>query len=284
MKVIGFGDNVSDIYIHTKKRYPGGNSVNFAVFAKQLGIPSAYMGVFGTDEIAVFIREKLTEIGIDLSHCVITEGAAGYAEVNLVDGDRVFVGGNEGGVSLEKPFVLNKENLQYLQGFDHIHCSCFANIEPQLAQLRDLKAMVSFDFSDHAEFREDAYLQQVCPYIDFALFSGSGLNTDEIQELVKKTMGLGVQYVLVTRGTRGSLLFHEEAIYEGEIEFVEVVDTMGAGDSYLTAFLIHFLQNGGSKVLSISPEAIREGLKNAASFSAKTCMVEGAFGYGQRYE
>ena len=48
VKVLGFGDNVVDKYEHIKTMYPGGNAVNFAVFAKKLGAErSAYMGIFG---------------------------------------------------------------------------------------------------------------------------------------------------------------------------------------------------------------------------------------------
>ena len=44
VSVLGFGDNVVDKYEHIKTMYPGGNAVNFAVFAKQLGAArSAYM-------------------------------------------------------------------------------------------------------------------------------------------------------------------------------------------------------------------------------------------------
>lgn len=36
VSVVGFGDNVVDIYTHSNKQYPGGNCVNFAVYAKCL--------------------------------------------------------------------------------------------------------------------------------------------------------------------------------------------------------------------------------------------------------
>lgn len=38
LSVLGFGDNVVDKYEHIKTMYPGGNAVNFAVFARQLGV------------------------------------------------------------------------------------------------------------------------------------------------------------------------------------------------------------------------------------------------------
>ena len=33
VKVLGLGDNVCDVYLHTNTMYPGGQAVNFAVYA-----------------------------------------------------------------------------------------------------------------------------------------------------------------------------------------------------------------------------------------------------------
>lgn len=37
VSALGFGDNVVDKYEHIKTMYPGGNCVNFAVYAKMFG-------------------------------------------------------------------------------------------------------------------------------------------------------------------------------------------------------------------------------------------------------
>lgn len=42
VKVIGLGDNVVDKYEHIRTMYPGGNALNFAAYAKKLGINSAF--------------------------------------------------------------------------------------------------------------------------------------------------------------------------------------------------------------------------------------------------
>ena len=47
MRVIGLGDNVVDMYMHRNVMYPGGNAMNFAVYANLMGVESAYLGVFG---------------------------------------------------------------------------------------------------------------------------------------------------------------------------------------------------------------------------------------------
>ena len=39
LRVLGLGDNVVDKYMHIRTMYPGGNALNFAVYAKMFGQP-----------------------------------------------------------------------------------------------------------------------------------------------------------------------------------------------------------------------------------------------------
>ena len=66
VSALGFGDNVVDKYEHIKTMYPGGNCVNFAVYAKMFGAKrSAYMGYFGNDAEAEHVMYALDDIGIE---------------------------------------------------------------------------------------------------------------------------------------------------------------------------------------------------------------------------
>ena len=42
VSALGFGDNVVDRYEHIHTMYPGGNAVNFAVYAKKCGVCLLY--------------------------------------------------------------------------------------------------------------------------------------------------------------------------------------------------------------------------------------------------
>ena len=68
IRVLGFGDNVVDKYEHEGIMYPGGNSVNFAVYASQMGVSGTYCGVFADDTEAELIRDALERQGVDYSH------------------------------------------------------------------------------------------------------------------------------------------------------------------------------------------------------------------------
>lgn len=96
VKVLGLGDNVCDVYLHTGTMYPGGQALNFTVYASQLGAQADYMGVFGRDAVADHIQSVLDAKGVGRSHCRQYPGENGFARVTLVDGDRVFKGSNRG--------------------------------------------------------------------------------------------------------------------------------------------------------------------------------------------
>lgn len=74
--------------------------------------------------------------------------------------------------------------------------------------------------------------------------------------------------------------FYRGPLHDGQ-EYYEVVpvlrepvDTMAAGDSFLTAFLIHYL-NGND---------ISTAMKRGNEFAGESCMIKGSFGYGVSYE
>ena len=62
VKVLGLGDNVCDIYLNERTMYPGGQAVNFAVYAGMLGVKSDFMGVFGNDAIAGHVIQPLSQL------------------------------------------------------------------------------------------------------------------------------------------------------------------------------------------------------------------------------
>ena len=78
----------------------------------------------------------------------------------------------------------------------------------------------------------------------------------------------------------GSICYDGNRFYHQPPHWLEtVVDTMGAGDAFISAFLYQFIDNGGYEAEDKS-EIITKALEFAADYSAKSCMVEGSFGHG----
>ncbi len=280
MKVIGLGDNVVDRYVNKGVYYPGGNAVNFAVFARELGVPSAYLGVFAGDDEALHIRAALASLGVELSRCrTETNAVTERCDIELVDGDRRFIAEDER-ENLVSGLVLDDCDLDYLRGFSLVHAGCYAEgIDNEIAKLRQLPPLVSFDFSNDDAYRTDDYLRRVCPCIDFALFSCEDLSDGEIFALLDRAHALGADIAFATMGVRGQWLLGGGQRIAGKVDLVRPVDTMGAGDSFATAFLLSLLRRGWQKDARLPDGAAEAAFQKAAAFSAQVCLRMGAFGH-----
>lgn len=280
VKVLGFGDNVVDKYEHIKTMYPGGNCVNFAVYADMFGAArSAYMGYFGNDAEAEHVIRTLQTIGIEMAKCEQLEGENGCARATLVDGDRVFLGSNEGGIRGETPFILDQFDLEYMKQFDLVHSGNYCFTEKELHKIKEAGILISFDFSDDST---EEYYKEVAPFVDFAFCSYDGTEEEAKQHLMK-IVSYGPKLACASRGAEGCILFDGGQFYLQPAEpLKKVVDTMGAGDSLITSFLVGYIDHLKKGVTGAA--AIQESLSEAAKFAATICGIDGAFGYGKVYE
>jgi len=285
VKVLGFGDNVIDRFVDRRIEYPGGNCVNFAVFARELGAEAAYLGVFGSDEAGSFLRSALTSIGLDISRSVVREGETGIAMVEVIDGDRVFRGGNDGGVTVREPIILDDSDLAYAASFDLVHSSVYSTSETQLPALAATGVLVAYDLSSEDEFRSPEYLAGVAPHLDLAMLSCSHLTKQQTAEVLRHVVGSGAGLALGTRGAAGSMLFDGSGFHTAAAAPLDdarpVADTMGCGDALLASVVCSLLEAGWRRGTQPSAEAIADALTAGAAFAAEQCFVDGAFGHGR---
>lgn len=294
IRVLGLGDNVVDKYMHILTMYPGGNALNFAVYARMFGVEAAFLGNFGDDEEAKHVYETIVGLGLDVSHCRFWEGEHGAAKVEIVNGDRVFLGSNQGGMSNQHPLLLTRMDLEYISEYDIVHTSIFSHIESQLPKLCQAARFISMDFSN--SYKED-YLKQCCPYIDCACIScGEEMPEEKILAHMKEIISYGCKpMVIATRGAKGAFVFVDGSVYQQSPCLVKAKDTMGAGDSFITCFLISYMDGmqygtdfpkgsgeaGVTTVEEYKDLVIQTSLHKAAVYAAQNCQKEGAFGFGK---
>lgn len=253
MKIIGIGDNVIDRYLNLHRIYPGGNAVNVAVHMARQGAQASYLGVLADDPGGMLIRRALREEGVDISRCVLQEGGTTkQCDQNVVEGERAF---------------------------DLLCTSCNAKLDHQISRLGELPGVLAFDYSTKEKYRTEEFLSRTCPWLDLALFSWEGTE-QEFREFAKKIHGQGACHVLGTMGMKGSLCYNGEEFIKGPVYPVKCVDTMGAGDSYLAAFMYALLEKGWKKGSCLGGTVIAEAMERAARYSAENCKKDGGFGHG----
>lgn len=285
VKVIGIGDSMVDKNLTSGIMYPGGQSLNIPVNMHLLGAQSAFIGCFGNDYVAEHMKKTLDEIGIDYSHSHTYPVPNAAAHYRVIDNDRVFVRSPE----KVHPMTIalfrmldyegfSEEDMAYIKSFDVVHCSNDSGIEAYYPSFKEQGIKLSFDFSLTHE--KEGYMEEICPNAYFVLLSCSHLSETETQERLIKAHTLGAKICIGTRGSKGSICYDGDRFYHQAPHWLEtVVDTMGAGDAFISAFLYQFIDKGGYDAADKS-QIIAKALEFAADYSAKSCMIEGSFGHG----
>lgn len=264
VKIIGIGDNVVDKYIHMGKMFPGGNALNIAVLCKRYGAETAYLGCLGNDYAGHHIYESLKSEGVDVSKVRILDGENAYARVTLINGDRTFL---KGSIGVSHNIILREDDYEFISKFQIVHTSIYSGIENQMSSIKQTNVKISFDFSN--DYTEE-YLDETLPYVDYAFFSGSGKSDSEAIKFINEVRDYKPELVLVTRGSKGAILWYNDEYYYQGIVPTEVVDTLGAGDGFISRLLMGILRK----------EDIKETLYQSAKEAANVCTYYGAFGYG----
>ncbi|MCR2823658.1 fructoselysine 6-kinase [Lederbergia panacisoli] len=230
MRIITVGDNCMDVYQPSGKAYPGGNPVNVAVFLKRLGAGSAYIGWVGSDAYGEVMKNSISEKGVDISHLTKKEGKTAISYVELVNNERCF-GDYEEGVMAD--FFLTKEELEFIQTYQLIHAGIYGHVEGYFPLFKERGVSTSFDFSD----KLDHHLVKSLPkFVDYSFFSYTK-DDSFIREYLKEIKNLGSSIAVATLGENGSLAYDGENFYTCRAVDSDVVDTMGAGDSFIAGFI-----------------------------------------------
>lgn len=275
LKVLGYGDNVIDKYENLKRMYPGGNALNFAVYASKLKHDASFLSVFSDDAMSKLILESIRNIGLNIERCRYYSGyECGYSRVTFIENDRVFIGSNEGGVLREVGIELLQEDLDYIKNFDLVHTGYWSYTIDQLHKIKEIGVKVSFDFSD--EFT-DMDVKNISKNISYGFFSTADYTDDEVKTLLKTAIDNGCELAGATRGDKPVIIYDGNDFYKHYPKKIEIVDTMGAGDAFITSFIIGYIESDKK------PDSIKQCLKDASNFAGKICLLEGSFGFGKDY-
>lgn len=274
--ILGIGIATMDIYLYHGKMYPGGNEVNVAYHAARQGARAGFMGVFADDRVGIILEKTLNDAGVDTSHSHHEHGSSGYALIDLKDGDRVFIDWNRNGVTDLYPFDFTEEEIEYIRSFDVACISRGGRVsDDKVIRLAEAGASVCYDFYDTFT---DTEIETLSPFIRYAFFSCSHISSEETVAVLKKCTGLGCSIAVGTRGKDLALCSDGTHIYEIPARAVKAVDTMGAGDSYISSFLTNYLSSDADE--SSDENKIKRALRAAADYAAWVVTIDGALGIG----
>ena len=240
--VAAVGFCCADVYEKLNKIYPTGNGVDWGVHLARMGVPVSVVSVVGTDSYGEKMKEALAAEHIDISHLRTEEGDTCKMMMDLKNGtDRVHLEEIEG---VMKNYALTEEEFNFVARHSMLHTDLFGKVLDKLPAWKEKGVEVVMDFSVFSEDPEYE-CEKLFPYVDYVFLSYDGKKDDHIKEWVKKIHSYGPKLVTATMGELGSICYDGTTLHEFGIVPTRVVNTVGAGDSYIAGFTYGIL-NGWS--------------------------------------
>ncbi|WP_151718413.1 PfkB family carbohydrate kinase [Gemmobacter serpentinus] len=257
LHLIAMGDNCLDVYLTKGRMAVGGNALNVAAHWGLQGFSARYFGVVGDDLEGEMILAALAAAGLNPADCASLPGSTAVTLLRDHDGDRHFVLEDLG---LGLGYLPDPPRFSAMVAADWLHLG--TNTDAGLVRrLVEAGARFSLDLST----RHDGTDLQGVPFV-FA--SGPELEDDPVAPVFDHLRSLGGRRILLTCGRRGAFYSDGGPILHMPARAIAVVDTCGAGDSFIAAFLAAMV------VDQLPPEA---ALQRATEAAAVTCQHEGGF-------
>lgn len=272
------GEALIDLVPSGEARVPkvGGGAANTAKALVKLGIPTAFIGGISSDSYGSSIREELREVDLTLTHH--SDFPTALAIVTLdVDGSASY----EFKLKNTSTFDFRSEWLPLAKP-EVLHVGTLATIiEPGASQLftwaKNLNTHIIFDPNVRPTVIDDRdkYRQIVEKWVGISEIVK--LSREDLDWLgyfnVTKFFELGAKLVVVTSGAEGITGYSQKGVISVPGVRVEVVDTVGAGDTVGAVLVEGLLKYGMDGLVG---ESLFSVLRRAAIAAAITCTRAGA--------
>ena len=271
---------------------PGGAVFNTAIALGRLGEDVHFFSGLSTDMFGNRLVAHLEDSRVDTSLCKRSPRPTTLAFVALTGGNAQYVFYDEetAGRMLDiadLPDLPDEALALHFGAISLIPEPCGSAYEELMRRYHGAK-VVSFDPNIRAGFIDDeaAYrerLRRMTAMSDIIKVSEEDLSwlepDREFEPVARDWIDNGAKVVVLTRGSQGVRAITNMVAVEIPAKKTEVVDTVGAGDSFNAGFLAGLRRQGAlskSKLMSLSRDALTAALQFAAEVAAFTVGQAGA--------
>ncbi len=245
----------------------GGNATNTLVVLSQLGHQCHWLGSMADDATSQLIVNDLNKYQISHSACEIHKGGVSptsYITLNSKNGSRTIVHyRNLPEMSADTFKKINPGNYDWIH-FEGRNVSQTREMISSL-NLSNQRVPVSIEIEKQRDRLEDLFTGGDIYFFSKAFAESQGLlNADSFllryRELIPDAL------LVCTWGSDGAYALEDHQLYFSEAaRLSNVVDTVGAGDTFIAAF-IH---------ASLAAEGLQSRLNFACEIAAKKCASRG---------
>lgn len=277
-------------HIETFHKMPGGAPANVCVQASKLGAKTSFIGQIGNDGFGDFLKHTLSTHNVDVNYVFqTTKAKTALAFVTLTsEGERDFVFYRNPSADQ----LLTIEQVKDIKMDNVIFHFCSLSLDNYplrnaldylINTFKSKGNLISFDpnlrhslFDDHSAYRDiiDLYINKtdILKISDDELYFITKKNNEK--DAITYLLSKGITCLIITRGKDGVTYIDRQRTLNQPGYKVDVVDTTGAGDSWIGAFLAKLSLY--DHIVNISDEDILYMLSYANATAALTTTHEGA--------
>ncbi len=243
--------------------HAGGAVFNSAVALGRLGVPTGFLCGLSTDMFGDQLVAVLEEAGVDLSLSPRIDLPTTLAFVTLTDGQAryAFFDENTALRALRDAHVTEARAEAFLFGCISLIGAGCGDAYEALATREAPRSVIMLDPNIREGFIKDpapyrARLDRMMAFSDIVKLSDEDLHwlsgPGETEELARALLAKGPALVCVTEGAKGVTGYHAGGAVFVPAEAAEVVDTVGAGDTFNAGFLAQLHRSGRLSKAAIS--------------------------------
>ena len=270
------------------KAHPGGSPLNVAVGLARLGHEVQFYTEFGQDAYGNLIAEHLGQAGVHVAAGSVTERSTSVALVEMDEH-----------ANAHYSFDIHQQipSVPIAEGANLLHTGSIAAwIEPSGERIVDAfknaadEALLSYDPNlrpDLVEDRDSALqrielLMSLSHIVKLSDVDGQWLYPDlDAWEVLEHVANLGPALAVMTQGGDGCLALSSGQRFDVAASPTNLVDTIGAGDAFMSGLLFGILDNPGlvealRNDVAADSDEVEDALRHALTSAALTVAQAGA--------
>ena len=289
-KVIGIGETILDIIFKNEQptaAVPGGSTFNGLISLGRMGLPVTMITETGNDRVGQNIKQFMEENGVNSDHvCMYEDGRTAISLAYLNernDADYTFYKDYPNArLDVEWPQV-DKDDIVMMGSYFVLNPVLREKVKEFLDYATKQEALIYYDINFRSSHASEAIKLRSTILENFEYASIVRGSTEDFQNMFKisdpeEAYGQEVKFhckqMLCTDAEGEICLFSPSVTKKYQVNKIETVSTIGAGDNFNAGIVFGLLQEGVSRdgVASITEEQWNRIIAHGMAFASEVCQ------------
>ena len=289
-KVIGIGETILDIIFKNEQptaAVPGGSTFNGIISLGRMGLPVTMITETGNDRVGQTIKQFMEENGVNSDHvCMYQDGRTAISLAYLNernDADYTFYKDYPNArLDVEWP-IVNKDDIIMMGSYFVLNPILRDKVKEFLDYATKQEALIYYDINFRSSHVSEAIKLRSSILENFEYASIVRGSTEDFQNMFqisdpekvyKQEVSYHCKQMLCTDAEGEICLFSPSVTKKYQVNKIETVSTIGAGDNFNAGIIFGLLKEGVCRdgIASITEEQWNRIIAHGMAFAAEVCQ------------